>query len=1175
MKIFLTLSLTLFFCLPSRAQLQLSQLSEDEAAFRNIGALYESSADRAVVIDVFDKFIKQYPGSQRAQDARFVQGEAYMAKGLELLRQEKISKTSSDGDLSGANPAAMNDFTLAAAAYASVINDYPRSGLEAGAQHRIGEAYYNMGNWPRALAEFLKVDDKYPKNYIAPESRLGVVYSNIAAGRYQDAQTALFRLEETWLPYAKDPAVLFAKAVIELNRKNYPAAQKLFLMLSTPEARFFLGKSYLYDGKTYMAASVFEKLLKDFPESEFNEETWFLIADSFFLANDFDGAIAKYQDFLKKYPDSKLRSAAVFRIGASLFNKKDYPSARSNFQSVIDKNPGDFFAPYSQFFIAESYLENKQIRDALFAYTKVTTGYGGSVVAPGAAYKLAWSQYLLGDYPQAVRALETFLALYPSHALAKNAWYLKGISLLEMKKTDEALLAFQSAVDLAPSSEVAEQALFMMLRAQYDRGNYNSILTSYQFVFKHLPPAGSKWRALSLLYVAEAYIDINLVDDARNVYTAIARIYPNDVAALYAQDGLVWCLSRAGDIEGAARAREKLKTLKAAFPDAEQPSGADAMSLADSHFNRKEFEKAFQMYEAFAAAQPQDEYAPTALYRAGLALYRLRYYTQAVETWSRLSREYPKAPETELADFQIADTWFRAQKYAEVAEVYEGIIAHYPKSENLPLAWLRLAQVRYNLKQDAQALDRSQSVVSLYPEAPEAADAFDLAEAVFDRNPGMDFNAWFVGLAGRQPPDKTSGEALFRLGRRFFEKKDYAGAIANLKKFSVEYIDHPSIKDAQFYLGEAYFQTGDMENAAGVFERFTHNYQDSKENPVALFRLGNAYYNQKKHAEAALAYAKLADLYPSSEYIKPALFNLALCYKNIGDTDKSEATYRRYYELTGKTDDALGALWEIFNIQKTRGDLAGALKTLTQIYGEADGKEDALEAMYDMGEINYDNNQLGEAREYWERLSRQTPASSAWRLKGLVKLGEIYEAEKNNPEAARVYNDIAANSDKPDVARAAAERAKALLTPEGNSSADQPASSQEKTAQPVKAPESGAAAAVETKDGQSAKKNVKSTGARRVKKTVKAVSAPAVEKAVTAPAAEKAVSAPAAEKAVSAPAADKAVTAPAANKAEAAPAADKAVAAPAANKAVSAPAADKAQTDEPSDYGHTAVEDQQ
>lgn len=1047
-KLILPLLLLFAAVTPAPAQLQASQLSEDEAVFQNLAVLYETATDRSAVIEAFKKFLKQYPKSRRSPDAVFMQASAHMEKALEILRQEKNSKLVSEARaLAGANAAALAELKAAVEDFLSVAGDKNKSGLESSAQYRLAEAYYNSGNWERAHKEFLEVEDKYPKSYIVPESLLGVVYSDIAMGRYEAAQATLFRLEETWLPYSREPSVFFAKAVIELNRRNYQAAQKLFSLLATPEARFFLGKAYLYEGRTYVAASVFQKLIADFPEADFREEAEFLAADSFFHARDFDGAISRYQDFIKKYPHSKLYSAAVFRIGASQFNLKDYPSARSNFQAVIDRDPRNFFAPLAQFFIAESYLENRQTRDALFAYTKVTTSYGGSSVAPASHYKMAWCQYQLGDHQQAVGALDGFLNLYPADSLAKNAHYLKGIALLDLKKTGEALRAFQNVVDLAPSSEVAEQALFMILRAEYAQGNFNNILTSYQFIFKNLPPAGSKWRALSLLYVAEAYMAINLVEDARNIYNTIARIYPNDVSTLYAQEGLVWCYSASGETEAAARAREKLKTLKAAFPDAQQPGGEDALALADSNFNRKDYEKAYQLYEAFASENPDSPYAAAALHRAGLSLYRLRYYSQAVETWSRLFRKYPDAPETEPADFQIADILFRAQKYTEAAGAYERILTRYPKSPQLPLAWLRMAQVRYSLKQDGQALEQAKLAVSNFPLAPEATDAFDLAEAVFDRSPGLDFAAWLGGLAARTPPDRTSGEALFRLGRRLFEKKDYPGAISGLKKFSVNYIDHPQIKDAQFYLGEAYFQSGDMHNAAGVFDRFARNYQEAKEHAVALFRLGNAYYNQKKHVEAAEAYSRLVSLYPESQYIKPALFNLALCFKTTGAVDKAEATYRKYYNLTGKSDDSLGALWEIYNIQKTRGDLSGALKSLTQIYGEAEGKDDGLEAMYYMGELSSDNHQAEEARDYWERLGKQEPLFSAWRLQGLVKLGELYEAEKNYQEAARVYDDIARNSRKPEFAGAAAGRAKALREM-GRASAAPPAAQPAPPAQP-------------------------------------------------------------------------------------------------------------------------------
>jgi len=1020
-------SLFLGFCLlliPAGGYAQQSSLSEDEAVFQNLSQRYRAAADRASVIEAFEKFIQTYSKSPRAADAQFMLGEAYMAQGLELKQAEKAVKVST-----GARPAAGEGAPAAAAlnsavkAYQEMLGDYKQSGLESSAQYRIGEAFYNLGNWARAVKEFARVEEKYPKSYIIPKSLLGIVYADIALGDYPAARAVLARLEAGYPPYSQAPAFMFAKGVLELNNKKYADSQKLFSRLDTPEAKFFLGKAYIYEGKTYIAAGVFEGLLKDHPATGLKEEVEFLSADSFFTARDYNGAISKYQDFIKKFPDSKLKTAAFFRIGAALFNNKDYPGAQANFQNIIEKSPKDPFAALAQYFIAEAYLENKQTQNALFAYTKLTETYPGSSVVPAARYKLAWCQYLLKDQLQAARALEKFPELYPGHALAQNALYLAGNAWLALKKPEEAVRAFQGAMDLSRASELSDASLFMILKTEYERGNYNNILTSYQFVFKSMPPAGSKWRALSLLYVAEAYMALNFIDEARNIYDNVARVYANDAASVYAEEGLVWCYALAGDPAAAVKAAEKLKTLEANFPGLKPPEGVNALAIADSYFNRKDFEPAYQRYESFAAGNAQSAYAAAALYRAGLALYRLRYYSQAVEMWTKLTANYPSAPECELAYFQSADTWFRAQKYADALGVYNAIIAKYPGNEKLSLVHLRVAQIQYNLNADAPALEQVKAVVKEFPASTEALDALDLAEAVFDRNPGLDFKAFLLGLANAEPRNKASGEALFRLGRRFFGRKDYAAAAENLENFSIGYIDHASIKDAQFYLGEASFKNGDMRNAARVFSRFAANYPDAKEHPMALFRLGNASFNLKRYKAAVTAYAKLTELYPDNEYLKPALFNLALAYKETGDSVKAEETYLKYYGLSARTPDGLNALWEVYALRKNKADLAGALEALTKIYGDAQGQEDSLEALCKMGIVALENKQTEAARGYWEKLALQKPLNNVWRLQGLVKLGDLYEGEKNYSEAARVYEDIAANA-APEVGKAAGERAK-------------------------------------------------------------------------------------------------------------------------------------------------------
>ena len=74
-----------------------------------------------------------------------------------------------------------------------------------------------------------------------------------------------------------------------------------------------------------------------------------------------------------------------------------------------------------------------------------------------------------------------------------------------------------------------------------------------------------------------------------------------------------------------------------------------------------------------------------------MSLYHLRYYTQAIEAWTKLRDGFPQTPETIKAEYQIGDTLFRAQRYKEAIRQYRHIISKYTKSKQLPLAYLRVA----------------------------------------------------------------------------------------------------------------------------------------------------------------------------------------------------------------------------------------------------------------------------------------------------------------------------------------------------------------------------------------------------------------------------------------------------------------------------------------------------
>jgi len=999
--------------------------AEDEAFNGAAQQFATGGRDRLAVITAFENFVSGFSKSPRRADAEFMIGEAQMQRAQAILKAEAASKKDdSERMLPTRNPAATKALEDARRAFDAALAD-KKAGLGASAQYRLGEIAYDEQDWDKAIEAFSSVDKDYPKSYINPEALMGIVYADLALEQFTQAESNLFLLGETYPTFLKEPSVLYAQGVVYLHKGDYANAERAFKDVKTAEAQYYLGKTYLLSKRAYLAAAAFENLIRDYPDSELKEEAQFFIGDSFFLAQDYNGAIAKYQKFLEMYPSSPLRVSALFRTGSSFFQKKEYVDARNNFSAVVEKYPKDFFAPLAQFFIAETYLTSGEPREALFAFTKVITQYPDAVkIAPLAYFKLAWCQNQVGDFAQAAQTASNFVAQFPNHPLAKGVYLIMANSQLSLKRYSEATASFQRIIDLGPSSEIAEQALFSILKSQYDQKAYQSILTSYQFIFRHLPPSRSKWRSLSYLYAAEAYLALNQVDEARVIYEMILKVYPDDPSALYAQDGIAWVHTYKGEDADALESRTRLREMLAAATSTFTFSGGNELGIADSMYNQKNYEDAFALYSKFVNDNPKSADAPSALYRAAMSSYHQRYYSQAIDLWQKLIAVYPNAKEVAQARVQVADTLYRAQKYRDAIAAYRAILDSDPKADAAPLARLRLAQASFNLKDDAGAVREVESLAAAFPAAPESNDALDVLEGVFDRSRAIDYKATLTAISASVPGTPLSGEAEFRLARRAFESKDYAAAAAAFEKFSVEFTNHVELPKAQFLLGESDLQLKSYQNAVQAYERLLNNFDKNDDFPIAIFHLAGAYYASEKYDDAARVYTRLLDEYPSSDFSGAALFNQALCYKKLGKLDLAQYAYQKYFASAKPGDSqAQDALWEEYQIQKDRKDFDGAIATLAQIRSQP--KADAMETYYRESEVRVDQGRPDEALAVWEKMRASQPLKSPYRLQALIKLGEAYEKGGDNASAADVYFELSRIAPGA-TAKAAAARAAAL-----------------------------------------------------------------------------------------------------------------------------------------------------
>jgi TolA-binding protein len=1023
-------AIVLFCALPATAgwfSKSPPHMGTSENAFKATMGIYRSeSRDRVAIIESLKNYIRMFPKSPEALNAQFLIGEAAMDEALDSLKAQ--SKKKNPEPLSSSPSAPLGQYIQEAQQYyRDVALADKKGGLGASAQYRLGELAYDQKHWDKAIESFQKVTTQYSKSYIVPEALIGIVFSNLALENFSQAEVGLMALGEDFPIYLKEPAISYVRGIIALHNKKNDDAEKAFKNIQTANASYYLGFTYFLSKRPYLAAQVFEKMIRDYPQSSLDKEARMLLGDSFFLAKDYDGAIAKYKDFLASYPMDPLDSAAVFRLGSSYFEKKDYSAALTNFREIIEKYPNDFFAPIAQYFIGETFLMSGKPRDALFAYTRVIHHYpDDSMAARLARYQLAWTRYQLEDFAQTAQDCRDFLTLYPTDPLSKDVELILGNAYRKLDRHEDAISAFQRVLDLAPNSGVAEQALFSILQDEFEQKSYYAIITSYQFIFRQLPPSQSKWRILSYLYAADAYLSLNHAAEAKAIYKIVLKLYTDSPYALYAQDGLAWAYAYEGDDEKALAARKKLQDMLSMSSSTSSFSGASEMGIADSLFNQQKYEQAYELYSRFTKDNPQSSQMPQALYHEGLSLYHMRYYSQAVAAWDQLAAGYPKSPEARKSSFEAADTLFRAQKYPEAIAAYRRIIHDYIDSQRLPLAYLRIAQSFFNEKEDSKALAEIQDFAPRFPKAPESVDALDLLDSIFDRSKNVDYKQVLNALISQYPSSLIAAEATYRLARRAFEDKDYATAATYFQKFSVNYTEHPKLARAQFYLGESSFEEKNYADAIPPFERFVDNFAKTDETPLALFHLAGSQYALKQYAKAAKNYERLLREYPGSEYEKPVEFNLALAYKDLGNLNLSEQAYQKYAETVGaKSPDGRAAYWEILEIQKRQRDYDAALKTLDALETSAKDPAERLEVLYRKGELFVSMERPDEELNVWKKMRLLTPDNSPFRLQALIKLGEMYEKYDDFSDAILVYKDLAKNASG-DLSRQAAARIPSL-----------------------------------------------------------------------------------------------------------------------------------------------------
>ena len=631
------------------------QLSED-AAFK-VGECEYNLGKYEAASQYFQNYLFKYPQSTRHAEAYFYIAESYYYQ---------------------------EDYLTAITYYAKAADIAYDAKLNFMAKVSMGWCYLKLGKYELSEKSFLDAQDiADEKSILSDDIYLGKASLYTATEKNDAALEAYEKLIEGFPNSPRLAEAHLGKANIHYVLKDYPNALKEYQWIvehygTDPHREELVGKAYYGVAWTHLKSGDIDRSIQTF-EMIFNKtenkvikvSALTQIGDAYQDVDQFDKAIDVYDRILKDYPDSIYTDYVQFREGIALLRLNKVEAATLSFQSLQTNFPGSKYLRDVKYYLGLSYYKKEDWAQAsryMEEYLSATSI--AEVFAAEATYILALSEFNLGNYDQAIEKFHAVIKNYPEQpAMSQIAELNIAKSRYHLGQTKEAIKKLLWVTETHPQSEAAQEAL-LWLGDHYLRDNdFNNAITYYQKFAKDFP--GSTQVNIVRYQLGQAYQGLGQLDEALNQYKLIKDSGNKEI---YAKAQLTIADIFSQELE-ADSAIKTYQDIIQKVPDFQRDA---YVKIAGIHEKNKEYPMAIEQYtKALAAPKGLSKISEAELQFDIGDLYEvLRDTDKALENYLKIPYLYPSEVEWTIKAylrsariFEDSEDWEQAKTtYTKIIE---------------------------------------------------------------------------------------------------------------------------------------------------------------------------------------------------------------------------------------------------------------------------------------------------------------------------------------------------------------------------------------------------------------------------------------------------------------------------------------------------------------------------
>ncbi len=1023
-----------------------AQYNEKAMALYADAANFQTNGATDLAIEGWKKFLDKYPNEPFAAKAAHYLGVCYMQQTMpdfpaacdafeQAVKDEKSDvREESLVNLGWCQYAAAGEgeqqdptrLTAALDTFGKLLKEKPASKYADRALFYGGEAAYALGDAKTAIVFY----DRLISMDAAKDSplRCDTFYARGVALEDMKKLDDAIKSYRQLIDGCKEERLVSDAQVrvgdVFILQQKYDEAAKEFAQVAAgkgsdvPYALVRQAFAHVQAGKPQDAAALYERLLSEFPDSQYTAAATLASAQSIYRAGDMDEAAKRFTRVLSQKDVSSATEAAHWL--ATIAMRKGLPQeAMELAQRQLDSGATGEYAQVLKMDLAEAMmLLPDKTEAAQKLYLSLYRAAPDDSQASRALYNAAFASMQLGQTKDANDLAAEFLGKFKDSPLTPDIRYIVAESKLMGGAHAEAAADYQQLL-ADPASQQNIQRPLWILRA----GMAMHLSGKHDEAIKWLSELGTNVRPPQLAeakYITGAsHLAAGRAADA---VMALRDSLKTDNKWLKADETML-LLGQAMLASGNdAEAKQAWESIVKTFPKSPRADQA-RYRIAQMAAKAGEHETAANAYKQVIQSGLDPSLLAYSLYGEGWNRWQAGDHQAAIEPLARVITDFPTHPINDDAKLALGICYRTLGKNKESIELLQSVLTDVPEGINRGHALYELALIDQQQRKPAEAAKRLEQLVSTVPNYPGMDKVmYELSWSLKESGQDDKAESTFKQLIEKFPGDPLTAEAHYFIGQRRYNDEKWQEAAAEFEQSVKVATDKALLEKSLYRLGWSKFKSGDFKGSGEAFAKQSDKFPEGRLIADSLLMTGENQFKQEQFEAALATYVIARDRIVAKDESAKSISDSAerqvreLVFLHGGQSEMQlkkwqdaipwfDALRQRFPESSYRAQ----ALYETGFAYQQAGNDDEALKFFTSVANEY-RTETAARARFMIGEIYFGKRDLAKAIPEFQRVMYGYGAEKApdavknWQAKSGFEAGRCAELliQNTNDPARRV-----------------------------------------------------------------------------------------------------------------------------------------------------------------------------